>query len=79
MKTNKGAIEMNSDLSNRRLAIEKIAFTVEGVVAVNIGISKQETPIIKILVDRQLNKISRPELLIAPDIEWQYIGEIDIQ
>ena len=70
---------MTSDLTNRKLAIEKIAFNVEGVVGVNIGLSKQQLPIIKILVDRQLDRISRPQQLIAPDIEWQYIGEIDIQ
>ena len=70
---------MTSDLTNRRLEIEKLAFNVEGVVAVNIGLSKQELPVIKILVDRQLSKISQPQALIAPDIEWQYIGEVGIQ
>ena len=70
---------MTSDLAARRQAIEKLAFTVDGVVAVNIGLSKNQQPVIKILVDRQLDKISRPEQLIAPDIEWQYIGEISAQ
>lgn len=70
---------MTFDLTQRKQAIEKIAFSIKGVVAVNIGLSKQQVPVIKILVDVEVSTISKPKELIAPDIEWQYIGQINAQ
>lgn len=70
---------MPIDLDTKRQEIEATALATPGVVGVSIGLSKQGQPIIKILVDRPLNTLSLPSLLIAPDIELQYIGDINAQ
>ncbi|NRA70583.1 MAG: hypothetical protein HRU24_06120 [Gammaproteobacteria bacterium] len=70
---------MNDFLEQKLLMIETIALSTPGVVGISIGLSKTNQRVIKLYLERPVLEISLPPELISQQIEYEYIGAINIE
>ena len=70
---------MNDKLNALVASLEADAMATPGVVGLGEGLSKTGKPCLKLLVNTPVEKLVLPESLNIPEIEIEYIGQINAE